>query len=84
MVWILIAKSSCTTKSNVISFLSPAFYPVFKFIDEVTGDIQQYSGKYNLRITAGGDSPDTMQTFSTDEQHLYNYGMTSSGEKGYE
>ncbi|KAL9954501.1 hypothetical protein ACROYT_G042049 [Oculina patagonica] len=54
------------------------FLPVFKVLDLATGQINQFHGKYGLKIVGGGPSYQSVTDYSQEEQTKYNYQTTSS------
>ncbi len=44
-------------------FISKDYHPVFKVLDEVTGITSTYTGKYSLRVLAGGLVLNEMKPF---------------------
>lgn len=54
------------------------FLPVFKIVDLATGQINQFHGKYGLKIVGGGPSYDSITGYSQEQQTKYNSKTTSS------
>ena len=48
------------------------FLPVFKVVDLATGQINQFHGKYELKIVGGGPSYQSITDYSQEEQTKYN------------
>lgn len=48
------------------------FLPVFKIVDLATGQINQFHGKYGLKIVGGGPSYDSITGYSQEQQTKYN------------
>ncbi|PFX25178.1 Cation channel sperm-associated protein subunit gamma [Stylophora pistillata] len=54
------------------------FLPVFKVLDLATGQVNQFDGKYYLKIVGGGPTYQSVTDYSQEEQIMYNYQTTSS------
>lgn len=52
------------------------FLPVFKVFDLATGQINQFHGKYELKIVGGGPTYQSITDYSQEEQTKYNYQTT--------
>ena len=61
-------------KANIL-FLAD-FLPVFKVLDLATGQVDQFHGKYGLKIVGGGPTYQSVTDYSQEEQTKYNYQTT--------
>ena len=52
------------------------FLPVFKVFDLATGQINQFRGKYGLKIVGGGPTYESITDYTQEEQMKYNYQTT--------
>lgn len=52
------------------------FLPVFKVLDLATGQVNQFDGKYYLKIVGGGPTYQSVTDYSQEEQIMYNYQTT--------
>ena len=54
------------------------FLPVFKVLDLAMGQVDQFHGKYGLKIVGGGPTYQSITDYSQEEQIKYNYQTTRS------
>ena len=52
------------------------FSPVFRVLDLATGQVNQFYGKYHLKIVGGGPTYQSITDYSQEEQTMYNYQTT--------
>ncbi|KAK3743026.1 hypothetical protein QZH41_009277, partial [Actinostola sp. cb2023] len=72
-------KHFCDPGQSVTCFLfERAFYPLFDFVDLVTGHVTPFLGQYTLRIVGGGLDLDSIRDYSPQEIRSCNFKYTGA------
>lgn len=58
------------------AFSMADFSPVFRVLDLATGQVNQFYGKYYLKIVGGGPTYQSITDYSQEEQTMFNYQTT--------